>query len=87
MTLGQWWAHIRQWLFMLIAFPMPNNDTHMWVGLVGEREQHCLICGAVGLDDISDEQLQRDREMNEEYSRLHEKFFGKDEDVEVDNRS
>lgn len=53
----------------------------MWTGIMGEREQVCLVCGARGEDrDITDDELERDRAMNEDYEVLHEKYFGRDED-------
>lgn len=81
MTLKQWLIHVRNWWYRIIQFPLPRDKEHFWTGVVGSREQHCLICGAEGIDkDISDEELERDNEMQEEYTKLHDKYFGDDDD-------
>lgn len=82
MTFRQWLTHIRHWFYTVIQFPTPRTDTHMWVGVAGERGQTCLVCDAEGLDrDISEEELAREREMNQENEALFEKYFGEHEDV------
>lgn len=67
----------------MLTLPLPREDVHLWTGIVGEREQDCLICGAKGMDrDISDAEIERDREMSAEYDKLHEKYFGKDDEIQ-----
>ncbi len=81
MTLKQWWEHVCSWWYSARNFPLPRDATHMWVGVVGEREQDCMICGAHGVDrEISDEELARDRAMSAAYDELHKKYFREDEE-------
>ena len=78
MTLKQWLSHIRSWC---LRFPLPRDSYHYWTGLVGSREQWCMICDAHGMDkDISDREIERDNQMQEDYDKIHEKYFGKDDD-------
>ena len=87
MNLRQWFSHLVNWLYLVRSFPLPIDSTHMWVGLTGDRRMTCLICGAAGEDrDISEEELQRDRDMNEAWEKMAKELFGED-DGEVDNRS
>jgi hypothetical protein len=73
MTLRQWFSHFIGWLYMLRAFPLPTNETHMWVGLVGRRERECLICHAQSIDsEITDEELERDRQLSAQWKDLSE---------------
>ena len=81
MTFRQWIAHIRQWFYTVIQFPMPRKNEHMWIGIVGERKQICLVCNREGIDrDISEDELNDEREMNTEWDLISAKYWN-DEDV------
>ncbi len=82
MTLGQWLAHLWQWFYATLHFPLPWRDIHLWTGVVGEREQTCLICGRQGMDrSMTDEELEEEKKMSAAYEVVHDQLFGKGEDV------
>jgi hypothetical protein len=82
MTFRQWLCHVRQWLRSVIQFPMPLRREHSWVGIVGRREQTCLICDAIGTDrDISDEELEQERKLAKESDLVFSKYFSGDGNV------
>lgn len=84
MTFRQWLYHFGSWLRFVLNIPIPRDDIHMWTNLVGSREMTCLVCGLKRIDtEISEEELERDREMAKEYDALSEKYFREERNENV----
>lgn len=74
MTLRQYLIHLWWWLRM---FPPPSHDEHVMVGVVGDRALECMVCHAEGVDDdLTEEDLERDKQMSAEWDQLSKKYHG-----------